>query len=80
MKVRSKITAKYQITVPREVRDALKLTAADVIEWDLGEGGVKVSAAENPFLKYRALLDAGSGDTKKDIREAWKKRAHRYDK
>ena len=78
MKVRSKITSKFQITVPREVRELLKLETADVLEWEVGEDGVRVSAAEKPFLKFRGMLNGGSGDLKGDVRAAWKKRAERY--
>jgi len=80
MKVRSKITSKYQITVPREVRDLLKLDAADVIEWEISEGSVTVQAADKPILKFRGILNMGSGDTKEDIRIAWKRRTERYRK
>lgn len=78
MKVLSKITAKFQITVPREVREILKLDAADVVEWEVDEKGVRVRAAEKPFLKYRGILNTGSGDAKADVHLAWKKRAERY--
>ncbi len=76
MKVRSKITAKFQIIVPREVRDILKLDAADAIEWEVDERGVR--AAEKPYLKYRGILNTGSGNAKADVHLAWKKRAERY--
>lgn len=72
----SKITSKYQVTIPREVRESLKLTAADTIEWNIGEGRVIVTpGGEKPFLKYRGSLRVGRGDIKKDIMEARKKRA-----
>ncbi len=78
MKARSKITSKFQITIPREVREILKLGAADVIEWEVDEKGVKVHAAGKPFLKYKGILSTGSGNAKADVHLAWKKRAERY--
>ncbi|MBE7439451.1 MAG: AbrB/MazE/SpoVT family DNA-binding domain-containing protein [Spirochaetales bacterium] len=78
MKVRSRITSKFQVTVPREVREILKLNAADVLEWEMDKSGVKVHAAEKPFLKFKGILNTGSGDTKAEIHLAWKKRSARY--
>lgn len=80
MKVRSKITAKYQITVPREIREILKLEPTDVLEWEVGAEGIKVHAADKPFLKLKGILRKGGGDTKAEIRAAWGKRAERYRK
>lgn len=80
MKVRSKITAKYQITIPREVRSRLKLDVTDVVEWEVGEEGIRVQAASKPLLKHQGELDAGSADAKADIRKAWELRAKRYRK
>lgn len=74
----SKITAKHQITIPREVREVLKLGAADVIEWEVDSRGVTVHAAEKPFLKFKGIINKGSGDTKADIKKAWSKRSERY--
>jgi len=75
----SKITAKYQVTIPRKVRESLKLGVADAIEWNIGNGRVVVTAGgEKPFLKYGKFFKVGPGDIKKDIMEARKKRAQRY--
>ena len=76
--MRSKITSKYQITVPKEVREALKLEATDLLEWEVGEGGIKVHAAEKPFLALKGMLNRGSGDLKGDVKRAWEERAARY--
>lgn len=80
MKLRSKITSKFQITIPKEVRDTLKLGMADVLEWHVDKKGVHVEAAEKPFLKHMGTLDVDSADVRGDIRKAWKLRAERYKK
>ena len=50
----SKLTSKYQATVPADIRAALDLKAGDTIRWDV-EGGVarvrKTEAADRLFLK-----------------------------
>lgn len=43
----SKLTSKYQATVPADVRAALALKAGDMIQWEVGEdGAVRVRKAE----------------------------------
>jgi AbrB family looped-hinge helix DNA binding protein len=80
MRLRSKITSKFQITIPKEVRDSLKLGEADVLEWRLDESGIHVEAADKPFLKYGGFLNTGCGDTKEDVKLGRKLRAERYRK
>ncbi|PJZ75300.1 AbrB/MazE/SpoVT family DNA-binding domain-containing protein [Leptospira neocaledonica] len=80
MKLRSKITSKYQITIPKEIRDSLKLSMEDVIEWSIDEQGIHIESANKPFLKYKGFLNKGSSDTKSDIKKAWEERAKRYSK
>lgn len=67
----SKITAKYQVTIPREVRERLKLRVADAIAWKSAEDGrIYVAPVEQPFLKYEGLVKAGPGDAVEDVKEA----------
>ncbi|EMJ94660.1 AbrB/MazE/SpoVT family DNA-binding domain-containing protein [Leptospira alstonii] len=80
MKLRSKITSKYQITIPKEVRESLKLSMEDVIEWSIDEQGIRIEPANKPFLKYKGFLTEGAADIKSDIQKAWKTRAERYSK
>jgi AbrB family looped-hinge helix DNA binding protein len=66
----SKITAKYQVTIPREVRDRLKLKVADAIVWNERDGNIYITAAEFPFAKYKGVIKVGRGDIGKDIEKA----------
>lgn len=36
----AKLTAKGQVTIPRQIRDALKVKAGDLLAWDVGPDGV----------------------------------------
>ena len=66
----SKVTSKYQVTVPREVRAALKLEIADSLEWTLQDGKAIVQPAAKSFLRYRAAVKTGPGNIARDIRRA----------
>jgi AbrB family looped-hinge helix DNA binding protein len=78
MKLRSKITSKFQITIPTEVRKALKLNTSDTLEWNFTESGIKVESPHKPFLKHKGEFNSGSGNPDNDIRDAWTKRMERY--
>ena len=74
----SKITAKYQVTIPKEVRDRLKLQSAAAIAWTRGEDGrIYVTAAETPIAHYKGAIQVGRGDNRQDIEKARDAMAHR---
>jgi len=66
----SRITSKYQVTIPRKVRSALKLEIADPIKWTLQDGKAIVQPAAKSFLSYRAAVKIGPGDIAEDLRHA----------
>jgi AbrB family looped-hinge helix DNA binding protein len=68
--MRSKITDKFQITIPKSVRELLKLHRNDLLEWKIEEGGITVEAVSKPFLQHRARVHVGPGDIGQDILEA----------
>jgi len=75
--VKSKITSKYQVTIPREIRQQLKLRVADAIEWKVEDSRVYVEPVDKPFLQYKGAIKVGPGDIKEDIQKARKERARR---
>ena len=77
-KIRSKITSKYQITIPKEVRDLLKVSETDILEWHIRKEGIFVDSAQKPFLKFHGFFPPEKGSTKADIAKAWKIRSLRY--
>ncbi len=56
--IRSKITSKRQVTVPREVCDSLGIGAGDEIEWAVTKTGIRVrrGGPPIPFRKWRGYL------------------------
>jgi AbrB family looped-hinge helix DNA binding protein len=76
--MRSKITSKYQITIPRKIRDRLKLNVSDAIEWKVQDNRVYVEPVNKPFLKYKGIVKVGLGDVKEDIIKSRKIRAMKY--
>ena len=73
--MRSKITSKYQITIPREIRDCLHLSISDSIEWKIKKNKILVEPVNKPFLKYKGSIKIGPGNIKDDILKARKIRA-----
>jgi AbrB family looped-hinge helix DNA binding protein len=68
--VKSKITAKYQTTVPKLVRDELGLGPSDYLQWEVVAGEARVSPASHAFLEHRSKIQVGPGSVLDDIRGA----------
>lgn len=49
-KVRSKITSKNQVTIPKTVRDLLNVKSADTIEWQIEPNGTVMIVQSKPDL------------------------------
>ena len=71
--MRSKITDKYQITIPKKIREKLKLSRNDIIEWKLERGLVIVEPINKPFLKFKGSIKIGKGNIEIDIKKARKR-------
>ena len=68
--MKSKITSKYQTTIPRKIRDRLNLSVSDSIEWKIEKDKILVEPVNRPFLKYKGSIKIKSGNIKKDIIKA----------
>jgi bifunctional DNA-binding transcriptional regulator/antitoxin component of YhaV-PrlF toxin-antitoxin module len=71
---RSRLTSKFQTTVPKDVRQALGAAPADVLDWDVREGEVAVTVARPAFLSLRGTIATGRGNAVRDVRLARKQR------
>jgi AbrB family looped-hinge helix DNA binding protein len=72
--MKSKITSKYQTTIPREIRDRLNLSVSDSIEWIIEKDRILVEPANKPFLKYKGSIKIKSGNIREDILRSRKMR------
>lgn len=73
----TRVTSKYQTTIPHEVRSFLKLSVDDPIHWSIRGNRVTILPAEKPLLKYKGKFKVGAGSIRKDIKQARKARALR---
>lgn len=74
----SKITSKFQITIPREIRNKLKLGRNDSIEWVMEDSKVYIRQSKNSFEKFKGSIAVGEGDIENDINRAKRIKAHIY--
>lgn len=69
----STVTSKGQITIPKAVRDRMRLKAGDKLEFRIEESGMtsvrRARPAENPFEKFRGIA-RGAFKNRKEI-NAW---------
>jgi AbrB family looped-hinge helix DNA binding protein len=66
----SVITSKFQTTIPKAIRENLKLTVSDTLNWEIRDDKIVVSASKRRFLRYRNAVKIGQGDTQSDIERA----------
>ena len=75
----SKVTAKYQVTIPREVREQLRLKVADALQWKSGDDGrIYVTAAGVPMARYKSAFKVGRGDIHDDVEKARRAMGDRF--
>ncbi|MBW1683219.1 MAG: AbrB/MazE/SpoVT family DNA-binding domain-containing protein [Deltaproteobacteria bacterium] len=76
--MRTIITSKYQTTIPKAIRERLRLSINDTIEWKVQNGKIVGVPMQKKFLKYKNTIKTGVGNIEDDIRSARKRRAQRY--
>jgi AbrB family looped-hinge helix DNA binding protein len=76
--MQSVITSKFQTTIPKDVRERLKLSIHDTLEWKVDQGKVVVLPLQKKFLKYRNRIKTGPGKIEKDIHLARQQRLKKY--
>lgn len=64
------MTSKYQVTIPKRIRDRMHLEINSAIEWVVEGGKITVKKAESPIMKYRGFIKTGPGDIDTDIAAA----------
>lgn len=76
--MQSTITSKFQTTIPKAVRENLKLSVRDALEWKIERGKVVVYPAQKKFLQYKNFVKTGKGDIAVDIERARAMRMEKY--
>ena len=76
--MRTVITSKYQTTIPKAIREAMRLSVKDTIEWRIEGGKIVIIPLKKRFLEFRNSIKVGSGDIRSDIQEARDLRYQRY--
>ena len=76
--MQSVITSKFQTTIPKVVRERLKLSIHDTLEWKLDHGKIVVLPVQKNFFKYRNRIKTGTGKIDADIKLARNQRLERY--
>ena len=71
MKKQAKVTSKGQVTVPREIRRRLGVSAGDRLLFEDHGNGVRVTAVrkKSPFAKYQGIGTPGIGKGRKGIQK-----------
>lgn len=72
------ITAKYQTTIPKAIREKLGLSIHDALEWTVDHGKIVVRPVRSGFLRFRNTVHIGAGDIEEDIKKARRSRMERY--
>jgi AbrB family looped-hinge helix DNA binding protein len=74
----SRITSKFQTTIPKAVREILKLSVSDILNWEIENNKIVVRTNKNQFLKYRNKIKTGPGNIERDIELAEQRRLKKY--
>ncbi len=54
----SKVTSKYQATVPKEVREFLGLAPGDGIQWEIEDGVVVIKKLSHVDLEWQKAIES----------------------
>ena len=76
--MQSVITSKFQTTIPKDVRERLKLSIHDTLDWSVDNGRIVVLPVHKKFLNHRNRIKTGSGNIENDIQKARQKRVEKY--
>ena len=74
----STITAKYQTTIPKAVREQLGIRVNDAIEWRVLKGKAEVVPVHAGFLHHKNTIHVGKGDIRADLEAARAGRVEKY--
>ncbi len=68
--MKSTITSKFQTTIPKAIREELKLSINDTLDWELKNGKVTLKPVHSKFLDHRNTISVGKGNITEDIAQS----------
>ena len=71
------ITSKFQTTIPKIIREKLKRTVHDAIEWRVERVKIVLEPLQRNFLLHKNSIKTGPGNIDNDISLAKKIRAEK---
>jgi bifunctional DNA-binding transcriptional regulator/antitoxin component of YhaV-PrlF toxin-antitoxin module len=71
-------TSKFQTTIPKAVRERLKLSVHDTLEWKVDQGKIVVLPVQKKFFEHRNRIKTGPGKIDEDINLARQQRMERH--
>jgi AbrB family looped-hinge helix DNA binding protein len=69
------ITSKFQTTIPKKIREKVKLAINDTLDWKVERGKIVVVPLHKKFLLRKNSIKTGPGNIEKDIASAREIRA-----
>lgn len=69
------ITSKFQTTIPKKIREKLKLLVNDSLEWRVESGKIILEPLHKGFLLRKNSVKTGVGNIDEDIARAKRMRA-----
>jgi len=77
--MQSTITSKFQTTIPKQIRENLKLSIKDVLDWKVVNGKILVIPSQRAkFLNYQNTVKTGPGNILDDVKNARNLRIEKY--
>jgi AbrB family looped-hinge helix DNA binding protein len=74
----SRITSKFQTTIPKAIREILKLSVRDTLNWEIEADRIVVKPNTHQFLTYRNRIKTGPGNIENDRELAIQQRLKKY--
>jgi AbrB family looped-hinge helix DNA binding protein len=69
------ITTKFQTTIPKKIREKLKLVVNDALNWRVEGGKIILEPLHKGFMLRKNSIKTGAGDIDEDIAQAKRMRA-----
>lgn len=69
------ITSKFQTTIPKKIREKLKLMVNDALEWRVDGGKIILAPLHKGFMLRKNSVKTGAGNIDEDIAQAKRMRA-----